>query len=58
MTKGQRIPQILAIAVICCIFYMIIYEAVDDISFLIQNNPNNFWPSFIRYVISNLAQGY
>jgi uncharacterized protein involved in cysteine biosynthesis len=57
-TKGQRFPQIMAIAIICGIYYMIIHEAVNDISFLIQNHPNDFWLSFLRYVISNLAQGY
>jgi hypothetical protein len=48
----------MAIAIICGIYFMIIHEGVDDISLLIQNHPNDFWLSFLRYVISNLAQGY
>ena len=47
--------QMFAIVCICTLCYVIITKAVGDISGIIQNNPGDFWPNFIRYILANLG---
>ena len=57
MTKGERIQQVLGILFLCLMYFMIIDKGFNDISALIQNNPDDFWRAFGKYIISNLAGG-
>ena len=57
VTKGERIQQVLGILFLCLMYFMIIDKGFNDISALIQNNPDDFWCAFGRYIISNLAGG-
>ena len=50
-----RAGQIFAITCICAFYYGLITKAVNDISAIIQNNPGNFWPRFVRYILANLG---
>ncbi len=49
-----RVGPLLGIAFFGLIYYMIIDKAVNDISTIVYNNPGDFWPSFIRYILANL----
>jgi hypothetical protein len=58
MTKSGRIQQAIGIAFLCLIYYMIIDSAFHDVSYLIQNNPSDFWQAFGKYLIGNLTRRY
>ena len=46
-------PVAIAIMVIwCCV---IVYKGVSDVLWVAQNNPGDFWRSYVRYLISNIG---
>ncbi len=51
----HNIDRIVAIACIGVLFYAIVTKGIEDISYLIANNPGEFWPSFLNYVLRNLS---
>jgi len=57
MSIGERIQMTVGITLLCAIYYMIFSKAFQDISALIQTYPNDFWPAFLKYILSNLGGG-
>ena len=58
MGEGSKIQQILGIIFLSLIYSMIIYKWATDISSLVQNNPGDFWVTFVKYLLRNMASGY
>jgi len=57
MTKGERIQQVSGILFLSLMYFVIIERGFNDISALIQNNPEDFWRALGKYIIGNLARG-
>ena len=55
MIKGIRLQQILGVIFLCLIYYILIDKGHHDISILIEENPDNFWPAFIQYIMHNMG---
>ena len=51
----SRVIQVTAILCLVLLFYGFTTSAFDDISSILRNNPGNFWPSFLDYIIHNLS---
>ena len=51
----RNIDRIVAIACIVVLFYAVVTKGIEDISYLIANNPGEFWPSFLNYILKNLS---
>ena len=57
VSKGGRVQQVLAIAVMLVIWMMIVTKGYTDISLLLVHESDDFWRALIRYFLSNLAGG-
>ena len=51
----SNIGRIVGIACIGVLFYAIITKGMEDIVYLIEKNPGEFWSSFLNYVLRNLS---
>jgi len=50
-----NIDRIIAVVCIGVLSYGIVTKGIEDIIFLIENNPGEFWPSFLKYILRNLS---
>ncbi len=51
----RNIDRIIALVCIGVLSYGIVTKGIEDIIYLIENNPGEFWPSFVNYVLRNLS---
>jgi len=56
VTKVERTQQVLGIVFLFLMYFVIIDKGFNDISALIQNNPDDFWHAFGKYILGNLAR--
>ena len=56
-TKGGRLQQVVAIAVMLVIWAVIVSKGYTDISLLLLHESDDFWRALARYFLGNLAGG-
>lgn len=55
VSKGGRLQQVIGIAVMVVIWSMIVTKGYTDISWLLVNEPDDFWRALVKYFLSNMV---